>query len=186
MSFAVPGAAIAPLTTGFSSAGHLRRLAIALIAVSLALALVAATAPAPAQAAEGSSSQAQKIVQLAKAKVGSRFRMGATGPNVFDCSGLVFRVYQQAGLLGKIGSSRKRAVAYFRWFKERGLTSRSNPQPGDLVWWRTRDGRIGHMGLWIGDGRALSALINPYGVRTHGLTGVGARFIAFGHVRLDS
>jgi cell wall-associated NlpC family hydrolase len=183
LSYAVPGA-LAPSTTGFSSTGHLRRVLIALIAVAVATSVVAITAPPPAQAAGGS--QADKIVRLAKDKLGSRFRMGATGPRVFDCSGLVFRVYQQAGLLGKIGGGRKRAVTYYHWFKARGLTSRGNPQPGDLVWWRTRDGRIGHMGLWIGDGRALSALINPYGVRVHGLTGVGARFIAFGHVRLDS
>ena len=183
MSYAVPGA-LAPLTTGSSLTGQLRRVVIALIAVAIAISLMAITTPPAAQAAEGS--QADKIVRLAKDKLGSRFRMGATGPRVFDCSGLVFRTYQQAGLLSKIGGGRKRAVTYYHWFRARGLTSRGNPQPGDLVWWRTRDGRIGHMGLWIGDGKALSALINPYGVRIHGLTGVGARFIAFGHVRLES
>jgi peptidoglycan endopeptidase LytE len=162
----------------------MRRLMIAFIAVALALMLVAATAPAPVQAAGGS--QAARIVHLAKQKLGHRFRMGATGPRFYDCSGLVYRTYQQAGLVGKIGGSRKTAAGYYRWFKARGLASRGNPQPGDLIWWRTRNGRIGHMGLWVGNGRALSALINPYGVRMHGLTGVGARFIAFGHVRLAS
>jgi cell wall-associated NlpC family hydrolase len=161
----------------------MRRLVIALIAVAVAISLMAITAPPPAQAAGGS--QSARIVHLAKQKLGSRFRMGATGPRVFDCSGLVFRVYQQAGLVGKIGGSRKTAAGYYRWFKARGLVSRGNPQPGDVIWW-TRHGRIVHTGLWVGGGRALSALINPYGVRMHGLTGVGARFLAFGHVRLAS
>lgn len=56
---------------------------------------------------------------------------------------------------------------------------------GDLVWW-TKHGRITHMGMYIGGGRALSALINPYGVRIHGLRSIRVKFLAFGHVRLGS
>ena len=50
------------------------------------------------------------------------------GMRYFDCSGLVYRVYQQAGLLSKIGGSRMRAASYYSWFRKRGLVSRSNPQ----------------------------------------------------------
>lgn len=109
--------------------------------------------------------------------------MGAEGMRYFDCSGLVYRVYQQAGLLGKIGSGRKVAAGYYRWFQQRGLTSTQNPQVGDLVWWTTR-GRISHMGLYVGDGQAVSALVNPYGVRIHGLRSISVKFLAFGRVRL--
>ena len=182
MSYAVPGAAVVRPQSG-STSGSVRRLLIALSALALAVSLVAITAPAPTRAAE--LSPAEQIVALAKEKLGSRFRMGATGPSEFDCSGLVYRTYEEAGLLDRIGGTRRKANGYFKWFKERGLTSRENPQVGDLIWW-TQDGTIVHTGLWIGGDQALSALINPYGVRTHKLTGIGAKFLALGHVGLES
>lgn len=40
-----------------------------------------------------------KAVELIESKVGNRYVWGATGPNSFDCSGLVQYVYKNA--LGK-------------------------------------------------------------------------------------
>jgi cell wall-associated NlpC family hydrolase len=186
MTNAVQGAAVARPSIGVAS-GPVRRILVALFALAIVVSLVAITAPAPVRAEETlpQPSPAEQIVAFAKEKLGSRFRMGATGPTEYDCSGLVYRTYEEAGLLDKIGGARKRAAGYYRWFKERGLTSRENPEVGDLVWW-THKGKIVHTGLWIGDDQALSALINPYGVRVHKLTGVGAQFLAFGHVKLES
>ena len=185
MSFAVPGAPVARPSIGDAS-GPVRRILVALFALAMAVSLVAITAPAPVRAEEAppAPSPAEQIVAFAKEKLGSRFRMGATGPTEYDCSGLVYRTYVEAGLVDKIGGTRKRAVGYYRWFKERGLISRENPEVGDLIWW-TNHGKIVHTGLWIGGDQALSALINPYGVRVHKLTGVGAQFLAFGHVGLE-
>jgi cell wall-associated NlpC family hydrolase len=166
--------------------GHFRRLLIAMIAIALALTLVAIQSPVAAQAKNGTEgSQAQRLIRIARTHIGARFQMGAEGMRRFDCSGLVYRVYQQAGLIRKIGGKRMLAAQYYHWFKSRGLASKSNPKPGDLVWW-TKHGRIKHMGLYIGGGRALSALINPWGVKTHSLRGIRVKFLAFGHVRLDS
>ena len=185
MSYAVPGAAVAPLTTGVMSTGHFRRLLIALIAIALAVTLIAIESPVAAQAKGSEGGQAQRIVRIAKSHLGARFQMGAEGMRRFDCSGLVYRVYQQAGIVGKIGGKRMLAAQYYRWFKSRGLANKSNPKTGDLIWW-TKKGRITHMGLYIGGGRALSALINPWGVRTHGIRSIRVKFLAFGHVRLES
>jgi cell wall-associated NlpC family hydrolase len=52
-----------------------------------------------------------------------------------DCSGFVFRVYQQNGLLAKIGGGRKTAKGYYNWFRQRGLVSKKNPKVGDLIIW---------------------------------------------------
>ena len=153
---------------------------IAIIALAFAASLVAVQAPTAAQA--GSRTEAQRVVAYAKSHLGARFRLGTTGMRYFDCSGLVFRVYQQAGLLGRIGSNRKRAAGYYAWFKNRGMTSRSNPRVGDLIWW-TKRGRIAHVGLYIGDGRALSALTT--GVRIHRVHLNSVKFLSYGHVRLD-
>ena len=181
MPYLVQGVALAPTTTVFST-GHIRRLFVLITAVSLAITMIAIAAPEATHAAAPRRSDAQRVVAIARHHVGARFRIGTTGMRYFDCSGLVYRVYQQAHLLNKIGGSRKKAAGYYHWFKRRGLVSRANPRPGDLVWW-THRGRIVHMGLWIGGGRALSALTT--GVKTHSLRGISVRFLAFGHVRLN-
>lgn len=179
MSFLVQGAALAPTTTGVFSSGQLRRLLIAFIAIAMAVTILAIEAPVPTQAA----SDANRIVSYAKSHLGKRFQMGATGMRTFDCSGLVYRVYAQAGLLKKIGGSRMRAAGYYKWFRQRGLTSRSNPRVGDLIWW-TKSGGIVHMGLFVGGGQSISALVNPYGVKRHSVSGISVKFLAFGHARL--
>ena len=51
------------------------------------------------------------------------------------------------------------ARALYRYFKARGLASRTNPKPGDLVIW----GYGSHVGIYIGNGKAISTLMN--GVR---------------------
>lgn len=44
------------------------------------------------------SAQRAKIVQIARAKVGAKYKMGATGPNKFDCSGFTQYVFRQVGV----------------------------------------------------------------------------------------
>lgn len=179
MPYAVQGAALAPIPTGVFSTGQLRRLLIALVAVALALTLIAVEAPTAAQA----GSDADRVVSYARSHLGKGFRIGTEGMRLFDCSGLVYRVYAQAGVAKKIGGTRMRAATYYKWFRSRGLLSRSNPRVGDLIWW-TKNGSIAHMGLYVGSNRSISALINPYGVTKHSVTGIRVKFLAFGHARL--
>lgn len=180
MSYAVQGAVAAPTSAGLFAAGHLRRLLLVFTAFGLALVLIAATTPPPVQAG---STEAQKIVRIAKSYIGAKFRLGATGYKYFDCSGFVYRVYKQAGLLNRIGGSQMRAAGYYRWFKNRGLLA-GRGRVGDLVWWKKR-GTIKHIGIYIGGGYAVSALVNPWGVRKHTVRGIHMRLAAYGHVRLE-
>jgi cell wall-associated NlpC family hydrolase len=185
LSYFTPGAVLAPTTTA-DSVGHIRRVLVLVAAIALAFTMIATMVPAAADAQtptpQHPRSQAARIVSIAKSHLGARFRIGTTGMRYFDCSGLVYRVYQQAGLVRKIGGSRMRAATYYSWFRRHHQVSRSNPRPGDLIWW-TKHGRIHHIGLYIGNGRALSALTT--GVRTHSLRGISVRFMAYGHVNLD-
>jgi cell wall-associated NlpC family hydrolase len=178
------GAALAPITTGLLSSGQFRRLAVALIAIALALTLVAIEAPAATEAHASGRTEAQQIVAIAKSHLGAKFRMGATGMRYFDCSGFIYRVYAQAGLLNRVGGERRLAAGYYHWFHQRGLASRSNPKVGDLIIW-THNGRISHSGIYIGNGRAISALINPWGVKITHINTIHAHFFAFLHVRLQ-
>lgn len=160
MSFAVFGA---------------RRLSLAFAAFVLAGSLVPVSAPAPAQSA---TTQAGTVISFAQNQLGKPWSLGATGLRKYDCSGLVYRSFYEAGLLSKIGGGRKTAKGYLTWFKERGLASRSNPRKGDLVVW----GNGSHIGLYIGDGKAISALSN--GVKVHGVFAVTASFTAYLHVNI--
>jgi cell wall-associated NlpC family hydrolase len=74
--------------------------------------------------------------------------------------------------------------SYYNWFKERGLAEgpSGNPQLGDLVIW----GKYKHIGIYIGDGKAISALIQPYGVKIHPMRGyLNVNVKAILHTRLE-
>ena len=189
MPHAVQGASIArPQPT--RRVGQFRRFALALLALTLALTVISLESPAvalgsTAAGAAARGSQAARIVRIAKSHIGARFRMGAESHRYVDCSGLVYRVYQMAGLLDRIGGGRKGATAYYNWFKKRGLVSRSNPRPGDLVAYAPRGSKvIPHMGIYIGNGRVVSALINPWGVISHRLNGLPEPVKAYLHVQI--
>jgi cell wall-associated NlpC family hydrolase len=157
---------------------------LAFLACLLALSLVAIEAPAATQGHSSGRTEAQRIVAIAASHLGARFRMGSTGMRSFDCSGLIYRVYAQAGLLNRIGGQRRLAAGYYHWFKQRGQASRSNPKVGDLVIF-TEHGRIAHSGIYVGNGHIISALINPWGVKRTHINTIHARFLAFLHVRLQ-
>jgi cell wall-associated NlpC family hydrolase len=153
-----------------------RRLTLVVVAFAMAAALIPAAAPAPVQA---SGTQADAVISFAKNQLGKGYRWGAIGLRRYDCSGLVYRTFEEKGLLNKIGGSRKTATGYYKWFKERGLASRYNPRRGDLVVW----GSGAHIGIYIGNGMAISALTN--GVRKHGIYALTNRFTAYLHVNIS-
>ncbi|MFF9057465.1 NlpC/P60 family protein [Streptomyces sp. NPDC014882] len=101
--------------------------------------------PAPG-AATAAGPRAAAAVSYAYAKLGSPYVWGATGPNAFDCSGLVQAAYRSAGVslprttYAQIDAGRR--------------VSRSELRPGDLVFFYPG---ITHVGLYIGNGRMIHA-----------------------------
>jgi Cell wall-associated hydrolases (invasion-associated proteins) len=139
-----------------------------------------------ANTASERGTQAELIVRIAKSHIGAQFRMGTEGHKYFDCSGFVYRVYQMAGLLDRIGGSRKGATAYYNWFHKRGLASRRDPLPGDLIaYGGGAPGRVPHIAIYIGDGWAISALNRRLGVRMHRVGGIGLPVKAYLHPRIS-
>lgn len=138
--------------------------------LALAVVLVGASGtPAPTVAAQ----PAEAVIAAAHSYVGTRYQLGAEGPNRFDCSGLMYRIFADAGELPRIGGKRLRAVGYLRWFSSRGLASRERGRRGDMVIY----GGGRHIGIYLGDGRVLSALTS--GVAVHPLHGINYRFTTF-------
>jgi peptidoglycan DL-endopeptidase CwlO len=139
--------------------------AVARISIPFVLVLGLMFSVAPV-AASGSATQFQQIYASGRAKLGAPWVHYAKGPNKFDCVGFVWWIYAQNDLKDRIGGYRG-VRSYYSWFRERGMVSRSNPRPGDLVIW----GDFKHIGMYIGDGKAISALVNPYGVKVHPVQG---------------
>ncbi|WP_405869957.1 NlpC/P60 family protein [Streptomyces sp. NBC_00005] len=96
--------------------------------------------------AEASNSRAAAAVSYAYAKLGSPYVWGATGPDSFDCSGLVQAAYRSAGIslprttYAQIDAGRR--------------VSRSELAPGDLVFFYSG---ISHVGIYVGNGQMIHA-----------------------------
>ena len=94
----------------------------------------------------GSLGGNSKAVQLAKSKLGCKYVWGATGPNTFDCSGLMYWVAKQ---LGKTIPRTSKAQS------QSGMpVSKANLLPGDLVFFANKNG-VHHVGMFIGGGQFI-------------------------------
>lgn len=139
--------------------------------------------PSPAAAAAAPQSQADRIISIAEAQLGARYVFATAGPKTFDCSGFVYFVYKQAGLADLIGGKRRTVAGFHKWFSKHGTQSRSlaDALPGDLLVW----GKNHHTGIYVGNGYAISALINPWGIKLHKVNWINLKLTAVLHVKLQ-
>ncbi len=91
------------------------------------------------------NSQAGQAVAYAYSKLGDPYVYGATGPNSFDCSGLVQAAWASAGVA--IPRTTYEQVAALP------AVSTSDLQPGDLLFF---DGD-GHVGIYVGGNELIDA-----------------------------
>ncbi len=97
------------------------------------------------------------VVQAAYRNLGARYVWGASRPGAFDCSGFTMYVMRQFGVSLPHSSSAQ--------FRMGSSVSRSNLLAGDLVFFSlaTR-GVVGHVGVYIGNGRMIHASTPSTGV----------------------
>jgi cell wall-associated NlpC family hydrolase len=88
---------------------------------------------------------AERVVALARTQLGVPYRYGGASPDGFDCSGLVMWVYGRLGV-----SLPHNAAALFGVGRP---VSTEHLRPGDLVFFHG----LGHVGIYIGDGRMIHA-----------------------------
>lgn len=88
----------------------------------------------------------QRAVTLAKSKLGCPYQWGATGPNKFDCSGLMYWVAKQLGKSIPRTSSEQS--------KSGTAVSKSSLLPGDLVFFGSP---VHHVGMYVGNGQYIHA-----------------------------
>jgi hypothetical protein len=153
--------------------------AVSAVAAPAAATTTTTTAPAHTTAAP---SAAARVVRVALAQRGKRYAFGASGPSAFDCSGLVRYAFDKAGLSGRVSSGRS-GYALYHWYAAHGLASRSNPQVGDIVVY----GGGAHVGIYIGNGRVVSALNPRQGIQVTGVFALRSPgFTAYLHTHLTS
>lgn len=94
----------------------------------------------------------EKLIEEVKKYIGAPYVRGATGPEAFDCSGLVYTVSHDA-----IGMQLPRTVKAIYSFVK--IIPIEQIEPGDLVFFRTTgDGSVSHVGLYIGKNQFISAV----------------------------
>jgi cell wall-associated NlpC family hydrolase len=94
----------------------------------------------------GGAPEAATVIQAALSRIGSPYSWGGSGPNAFDCSGLVMWSFQQAGISLPHSSQ---ALA-----QGGQPVSLDQMQPGDLI---TYYSDASHVGIYIGDGMMVHA-----------------------------
>lgn len=94
----------------------------------------------------------EKLVEEAKKYVGSPYVRGSTGPDSFDCSGLVYTVARNS-IEFQLPRTVKAMYSYVK------IIPLDKIEKGDLVFFKTTgDGSISHVGLYIGKGQFISAV----------------------------
>lgn len=99
-----------------------------------------------------------KALAYANAQIGKWYQWGATGPATYDCSGLVMRAWQAAG----VSLAR---TSQLQWATGAHVFSL---EPGDLIYYAGADGTPaapGHVTIYDGNGRMTEAYATGWRLR---------------------
>ncbi len=99
-------------------------------------------------------------IDYAEQQLGLPYLWGGTGPDAFDCSGLVMMAYRAAGI-----DIPRTSQQQWAWGPR---VSGAQVEPGDLVFFAGSDGTAaapGHVGLVIGDGEMIEAYAPGFPIR---------------------
>ncbi|MFF9136676.1 NlpC/P60 family protein [Streptomyces albogriseolus] len=106
----------------------------------------AGASDAPAGYNGPASGRAKTAIEFAYAQLGKPYEWGSTGPNSYDCSGLVGAAWRSAGV------SLPRTVQ--QMYDAGRKVSKSDLQPGDIIYWYND---TQHNGMYVGNGKAIHA-----------------------------
>ncbi len=126
----------------------------------------ATSASTTAAAATGPAGTA---IAYARAQLGKPYEWGGTGPDAYDCSGLVWAAYQSAGVdIPRTSEAQWAGLPH---------VPPADVRPGDLVFFPGSDGTFtapGHVALVIGGGQMIQAYAAGTPIEISSLTGDGA------------
>lgn len=103
----------------------------------------------PVSRGDARNEQIARLKQLIPLEMGKPYQWGGTGPNSYDCSGLVYTLYGKLGIsLPRVSAEQATAGTY---------VAKKDLQYGDLVFF-ARDGKnVNHVGIYVGNGEFVHA-----------------------------
>lgn len=119
------------------------------------------------QSSTGGDAVGQQVAQLAISKVGCSYsQANRFGPTSYDCSSLVFRLYNEAGIGYLYGMTAADEAEYL--VSHSMTVAQEDLQPGDVIFYGgSGNGRymgIYHVSIYVGDGMQVDARGTAYGV----------------------
>ncbi len=106
--------------------------------------------PATSYSSPSAAAAAPKtpVIEIATSLLGTPYHYGGITPATgFDCSGFVYYSHQQVGV-----TLPRTSVGQYQHTQPIG---RKSLQPGDLVFFHSKRGRINHVGIYLGSGRFI-------------------------------
>ena len=109
------------------------------------------------------STKGQKVVNYAKKFVGKRYVYGGSwnGEKPYtptDCSGFVQGVYKHFGITLPRTAAAQSKVG-------KNISSLKSAQPGDLLFYKGKDGSIGHVTMYMGNNKVVHASNEATGIK---------------------
>ena len=108
---------------------------------------------APAASSNTGNASRDAIVATAMSGLGGSYVWGGKSYGAWDCSGFTSWVFAQHGI----------KLTAFTYAMKNELRPTANPQPGDIVF----QNGYSHVGIYLGDGKMISALNPSYGTLVH-------------------
>jgi hypothetical protein len=136
-------------------------LVVGLSAISMLL-----SGPAAANTYSKDWDQRNHIRSRARSAVGSSYRYGGASRRGFDCSGLTMWTWGGHG--ANLPHSSQRQFDLGKRDSHKRIWKRNRLKVGDLVFHKTTSARVGHAGIYIGNGKFISATSSS-GVRVRNL-----------------
>ena len=113
---------------------------------------------APAASSNTGNASRDAIVATAMSGLGGSYVWGGKSYGAWDCSGFTSWVFAQHGI----------KLTAFTYAMKNELRPTSNPQPGDIVF----QNGYSHVGIYLGDGKMISALNPTNGTLVHPTSGM--------------
>ena len=104
--------------------------------------------------ASSAAGRIDKLINAAKKQLGDPYILGKSGPDSFDCSGLVVYCLRQANVYTR----RLNAAGLSKTTSWKKISDIDDLQRGDLIFFKSDDSSsVGHVGIYIGSGEMIDA-----------------------------
>lgn len=145
---------------------HVRAIKLLLsVAVSTALLFAAGSigAPVDAHTVSNDSKARSHVVRRAMSELGTKYVYGAESPKKgFDCSGLTMWAFSGHGASLPHQSLMQYQLGTKPGYKR--IKSKRDLKKGDIVAFKTTSAKVGHVGIYKGEGKFVSAVPSAGGV----------------------